>query len=155
MKTALRAEYLPRALKLCRKPVIATPRGSSNKWSPQSSTCSALSLLMVVATGFLVAFSGDGQAQVVASFRTLYSFTNGTDGESPEAGLVLSGTKLYGTAPGGGATGNGTVFSINTDGSDFRVLYAFSASSIDQAELEPNFDGSEPRGGVVLAGNTL
>jgi uncharacterized repeat protein (TIGR03803 family) len=156
MKTALRAGYLRRALKLCCKPGIAPPRRDSSERSPQSFTRSTLSLFIAVPAAFLVALGGDhAQAQVVTSFRTLYSFTNGTDGETPEAGLVLSGSTLYGAATGGGATGNGSVFSINTDGSDFRVLYAFSAASLDQDELVTNFDGSEPRGGVLLFSNTL
>jgi uncharacterized repeat protein (TIGR03803 family) len=44
---------------------------------------------------------------------TLYSFTGGTDGASPSAGLVLSGNTLYGTAAGGGIDGNGTVFALD------------------------------------------
>ncbi len=53
-------------------------------------------------------------------FTTLYSFTatdpnTGTnrDGANPSAGLILSGNALYGTAPSGGANGNGTLFSIS------------------------------------------
>jgi uncharacterized repeat protein (TIGR03803 family) len=43
-------------------------------------------------------------------------YTN-SDGHWPEAGLILSGDTLYGTAQYGGAGGNGTVFKINTNGS--------------------------------------
>jgi uncharacterized repeat protein (TIGR03803 family) len=43
----------------------------------------------------------------------LYSFTGGTDGGTPYAGLIRDGTgNLYGTAFIGGATGNGVVFKI-------------------------------------------
>jgi hypothetical protein len=35
-------------------------------------------------------------------FTNLYSFTNGSDGADPVAGLVLSGNTLYGTAQYGG-----------------------------------------------------
>jgi uncharacterized repeat protein (TIGR03803 family) len=62
----------------------------------------------------------------------------------PEASLALSGTKLYGTARGGGTNGYGTVFSLNTDGTEFNVLHAFN-----------NDDGRSPVGGVVLSGDTL
>ena len=48
-----------------------------------------------------------------------------SDGGNPIGGLVLSGSTLYGTAPNGGKWGNGTVFKINTDGSEFRTLYSF------------------------------
>src|SRR6185312_412954 len=39
----------------------------------------------------------------------IYSFTNGSDGAGPMAGLILSGNTLYGTAQSGGSGGHGTV----------------------------------------------
>ena len=41
-----------------------------------------------------------------------HSFTGDSDGAEPLAGLILSGNTLYGTAPFGGSSGNGTVFSL-------------------------------------------
>jgi uncharacterized repeat protein (TIGR03803 family) len=80
------------------------------------------------------------------NFTTLYAFTNGSDGSYPEAGLVLSGSTLYGTAyAGGDANGDGTVFSLNTNGSGFKILYTFTNGS----------DGSYPEAGLVLSGGTL
>ena len=53
--------------------------------------------------------------------------TNG-DGAQPESQLLLIGSSLYGTASNGGTNeSDGTVFSINTNGSDFRVVYTFGA----------------------------
>ena len=46
-------------------------------------------------------------------FTTLHSFTGGSDGSNPYAGLTLSGNTLYGTANGGGRFGDGTVFSLS------------------------------------------
>jgi len=56
-------------------------------------------------------------------FRTLYSFTasptnssgvrTNSDGTQPLGALVLSGDRLYGTAPIGGSFGSGTVFSLS------------------------------------------
>lgn len=69
----------------------------------------------------------------------------GSNGEFPEAGLVLSGTTLYGTTVGGGTNDSGTVFKVNTDGSGFAVLKEFS---------EPG-DGVNPYGALVLSGSTL
>lgn len=51
-------------------------------------------------------------------FTTLYGFSamsNNTniDGASPQASLVLSDNILYGTAAGGGSSGDGTIFSIS------------------------------------------
>jgi len=45
-------------------------------------------------------------------FTNLYSFTEGSDGAYPYAGLLLSGNTLYGTASYGGSSESGTVFSI-------------------------------------------
>jgi uncharacterized repeat protein (TIGR03803 family) len=53
-----------------------------------------------------------------AGFTTLYDFTalnnnTNSDGAKPQAGLILSGNTLYGTAKDGGSSGNGTVFSLS------------------------------------------
>jgi uncharacterized repeat protein (TIGR03803 family) len=52
-------------------------------------------------------------------FTNLYNFTGGSDGANPYAGLVLSGSTLYGTAYRGGSSGYGTVFAIATNGMGF------------------------------------
>ncbi|MGA2656058.1 MAG: choice-of-anchor tandem repeat GloVer-containing protein [Verrucomicrobiota bacterium] len=89
-------------------------------------------------------------------FTNLYSFTNGLDGAFPTAGLVLSGSTLYGTAGGSQpfpaeVGGNeSTIFKINTDGTGFTNLYDFSA-----AANGTNSDGNGPLAGLVLGGDTL
>jgi hypothetical protein len=59
----------------------------------------------------MFAINTDGSA-----FTTLYRFTGDTNGASPEAGLILSGNTLYGTAPNAGANFGsgvyGTLFSL-------------------------------------------
>jgi uncharacterized repeat protein (TIGR03803 family) len=67
--------------------------------------------------------------------------------------LILSGNTLYGTASGGGNSGNGTVFALNTDGSGFTNLHSFTADSGSPSYI--NGDGWEPEGGLILSGNTL
>lgn len=64
--------------------------------------------------------------------NTLYSFQNGSDGASPNAGLVLdpdSGS-LYGATFNGGSGSGGTVFELSPAGDTwtFDVLYSFSGS---------------------------
>ena len=93
-------------------------------------------------------------------FTTLHSFTaapSGTnsDGSGPAAGLVLSGNILYGTASGGGSSGNGTVFVLNTDGTGFTTLHTFTATINGTGLTGTNSDGSGPVAGLVLSGNTL
>lgn len=56
--------------------------------------------------------------------KVIYSFKGDSDGDSPAAGLINVIGKLYGSTTGGGANGDGTVFSI-TGGGREKVLYAF------------------------------
>ncbi len=75
-----------------------------------------------------------------------------TDGVTPCAALTLSGNVLYGTAPAGGIAGNGTVYSLRTDGTQFTVLHSFTA--IDAAN-GTNADGALPVAGLLRVGNSL
>jgi uncharacterized repeat protein (TIGR03803 family) len=83
----------------------------------------------------------------------LYSFTGGSDGKIPFSKLVLFNNSLFGTAPAGGDSANGTVFAVGLDGTDFTNLYSFSATPTQGPST--NSDGSIPRAGLVLSGNTL
>ena len=65
--------------------------------------------------GAVFAVNTDG-----TGFTTLHSFTatdpntgTNSDGANLQAGLILSGNTLYGTAPDGGSSGAGTVFSLS------------------------------------------
>ncbi len=78
-------------------------------------------------------------------FTNLFSFTNGIDGISPEAGLTLYGNTLYGTTYNGGTKNFGTVFAIHTDGSGFTNVYSFTNG----------IDGAYPAAALWLSGNTL
>ena len=70
----------------------------------------------------------------------LYSFTGGSDGAIPEAGLVMdSSGNLYGTTAYGGASGNGVVFRVDPAGNE-NVLYSFTGGS----------DGATPEAGLVM-----
>jgi hypothetical protein len=57
-------------------------------------------------------------------FRTLHNFDLiSPGGRSPQAGLLLSDGTLLGTVASGGTNQGGTVFSIGTNGANFRVIY--------------------------------
>jgi uncharacterized repeat protein (TIGR03803 family) len=95
-------------------------------------------------TSTVFAINTDG-----TGFRTIYSFRAGADGTAPH-GLTLSGDTLYGTAYTGGSfalagIGEGTVFGLNTDGSDFRLLHSFTGGS----------DGGKPCSSMILSGSIL
>jgi uncharacterized repeat protein (TIGR03803 family) len=103
---------------------------------------------------------GDGMVFAVntdgTGFTNLHSFNsfNGNDGASPEAGLILSGNTLYGTTMYGNVTNDaGTVFAVNTDGTDFTNLHIFTATAV----LQPwtNSDGANPEARLILSGSTL
>ena len=53
------------------------------------------------------------------------------DGSMAFGGLVSDSTRLYGTTAYGGANYYGTIFSVNTDGSDYTHLHNFSAFTGD------------------------
>jgi uncharacterized repeat protein (TIGR03803 family) len=75
----------------------------------------------------------------------LYTFTGGADGGQPLGALLRdSAGILYGMTAGGGASGAGTVFKVDTSGNE-TVLYSFTGGS----------DGGFPLGGLTRdsAGN--
>ncbi len=98
--------------------------------------------------GTVFAIKTDG-----TGFTDLYSFTNGSDGAHPVAGLTLSDTTLYGTAARGGNSGNGTIFAVSTIGPGFATIYNFSA--LDASTATTNTDGTNPQAPLLLSGNTL
>jgi uncharacterized repeat protein (TIGR03803 family) len=87
-----------------------------------------------------------GQAAQAQTFQVLHAFTGGPDGGTPYAGLTLDkGGNLYGTAYGGGDSGNGTVYKLAHKGSGwvFNPLYSFTGSS----------DGGNPQARVIFGPN--
>jgi uncharacterized repeat protein (TIGR03803 family) len=90
----------------------------------------------------------------VLEHPAIYLYTN-SDGAHPRSTLLLSGNTLYGTAGGGGTNGCGTVFSLNTSGSNFMVLHTFSRFGYGAGNQTTNSDGAGPDGTLLLSGNTL
>jgi uncharacterized repeat protein (TIGR03803 family) len=90
--------------------------------------------------GTIFAISADG-----TTFTTIHSFTGGNDGGGPAGSLIALRNRLYGTTTAGGSSSNGTVFSVNTDGTGFTNLYNFIGQN----------DGAQPYGALVLSSNIL
>jgi uncharacterized repeat protein (TIGR03803 family) len=119
-------------------------------------------LILSGATLYGTAFGGgtlgNGAGTVFAintngtGFTNLYSFTGGNDGANPQAGLILSGNTLYGTAGMGGSSSRGSMFAINTNGTGFTTFYGFTATTYPSYT---NSDGAHPQTGLILSGNTL
>jgi uncharacterized repeat protein (TIGR02543 family) len=73
-----------------------------------------------------------------------YSYANA---DFAPSGLTAVGSKLYGTVAAYSVPlYNGTIFSINLDGSDYTILHKFGAVSKD---------GEHPEAALTLAGSTL
>lgn len=77
--------------------------------------------------------------------RVLHSFGNGSDGVNPRADLLWDAGTLYGTTFQGGASGDGTIFSVRVKDRRERVLHSFTN--------EP--DGAYPVAGLVELKNRL
>ena len=100
--------------------------------------------------GMLFAMNTDGSGYTNLHNFPTYSNSTNSDGGQPLAGLIVSGTNLFGTGWSGGVWGKGTVFRINTDGTGFTNLHSFTA-----LVSGTNSDGATPFGGLTLSGNAL
>jgi uncharacterized repeat protein (TIGR03803 family) len=85
------------------------------------------------------------------SATDLVTGTN-VDGAAPCATLTLSGNLLYGTASAGGTGASGTIYSVKTDGTQFKMLYSFEPLNPSNGA---NSDGAFPVAGLLLIGNSL
>jgi uncharacterized repeat protein (TIGR03803 family) len=92
-------------------------------------------------SGTLFAINTDG-----TGFTNLFIFDSWT-GINPEAKLTLVGNTLYGTTSGG----TSKIFKINTDGSDFKVLYNLSGPLSDLVMSDGVLCGTSQNGNVVFA----
>jgi uncharacterized repeat protein (TIGR03803 family) len=94
-----------------------------------------------VNTGEVFAMDLDGQ-----NFEILHVFPlDSSQGKSPEGRMTLVDDVLYGTTIVGGPGRVGTIFSVRTDGNDFRLLHSFDGGT----------DGANPFRGLTHAGGRL
>ncbi len=88
------------------------------------------------AEGTIFALKTDG-----TSFQVLHDFAV-SDGVAPSASVVSNiQQQLFGTTAGGGASGQGTIYTIGTTGTGFSVLHSFVGGSND---------GAQPLSAVVI-----
>jgi uncharacterized repeat protein (TIGR03803 family) len=92
-------------------------------------------------TGVVFSATLTGRETVLHSFGTDY------DGRDPAAGLIRVKDALFGTTQEGGAYAfdGGTVFSIDIDGANERVLHSFGNES----------DGTQPKASLVIVKGNL
>ena len=94
------------------------------------------------------------------TYSVIYSFTGGNDGAVPQSGLIFDNAlNLYGTAPGGGFYGYGTVYELVPSGSGWqeKTLWAFTGTRQDGYAVYPVggliFDGSGNLYGTTATNN--
>jgi uncharacterized repeat protein (TIGR03803 family) len=78
------------------------------------------------------------------NFVVLHHFDQ-TDGDDPEAGVILGAGFLFGTASDGGNDSSGVVYKVDTNGDNFAVIHHFDGAS----------DGANPFGGLVQGPDTI
>ncbi|MBK8965956.1 MAG: VCBS repeat-containing protein [Lewinellaceae bacterium] len=78
-------------------------------------------------------------------FTGAHHFAGGaTDGSNPSGPMAEADGKLYGTAPGGGAFGQGVLFEFDPGTNGYALKHSFFG-----------FDGAGPKGGLTEAGGSL
>jgi uncharacterized repeat protein (TIGR03803 family) len=88
-----------------------------------------------------------------ATMTRLHSFSGAPNDSSHflRASLTLYNSTLYGTSSYGGSDNKGTIFQLNTDGSNYRIRHSFTGS----AEPNSNPDGMFAEGGLTVGGSKL
>ncbi len=121
----------------------------SNPWGDLTVTGSGTKLFGMTKSGGLNGFGCVFTLNTNGTGYTIllnFNNTNNPKGAYPEGSLTLTTTetKLYGMTKSGGLYGFGCIFSINTDGTDYQVLYEFNGTN-----------GGNPHGSLLLSGNKL
>lgn len=99
--------------------------------------------LTVYAVLFVMLLVG-ADISLATDITILHSFNpNSGDGYYPSSSLIYHGSTFYGTTNSGGSNGGGVLYSMNADGSGYKVLRNFSQ------------DGAVPMGNLALDGSTL
>jgi uncharacterized repeat protein (TIGR03803 family) len=94
---------------------------------------------LAVGCGTIYTIKPDG-----SEYALLHDFSY-LDGYQASHGVAFQANRLYGVTYAGGPTDGGVAFSLNLDGSDFRVLHAFLEAP----------EGDTPAGPLVPFGNGL
>jgi len=102
--------------------------------------------------GYIYSVDEDGQ-----NFTKHYDFKlAGFDGRYPWCTLVENNGRFFGAAAGGGETGNGILFSIANDGTDYQVEHNFSDAEVTGWQPNSNFyDNGDKIIGTTQTGGIL
>jgi uncharacterized repeat protein (TIGR03803 family) len=112
-------------------------RNQSQFWAAVSKALAVMTVTLIIA---LILAPG----AAAGTYKILYNFTGGADGNQPEAAVILdTAGNLYGTTILGGAFGDGVVFEVikNSDGTwTESVLHSFAGGT----------DGATPHSGLTF-----
>lgn len=105
-------------------------------------------------TVFKIGKDGSGFTQLHAFSAITSASSSSTivnsDGAHPRAALLESAGYFYGTANAGGANGQGTIFRLRFDGSEFSVLHVFTTPTVPTGStVAVNEDGAFPQSGLT------
>jgi uncharacterized repeat protein (TIGR03803 family) len=106
-------------------------------------------------TGTIFKINTDGTGFGVLHEFSKDNFGTDYDGENPYCTLILLGDTLIGTGADGGTNTTGTIFTVNINGNNFAAISHFGWIENNGDGTYTNAHGAYPKGGVILAGNTL
>jgi uncharacterized repeat protein (TIGR03803 family) len=121
-------------------------RTTAGSWSRKSAQAVRLRISLFVCLILIGLWLGPGlDAQTL---KTLHSFDPNQDGYLSYSPLSLSDNVLYGTTHFGAVPGDGTVFRINADGTEFSTIYSFTSSAADGG-------GAFPAGPLTISAGVI
>lgn len=126
---------------------LPIPMNSNNWWSR--------SFVLTLVIWFTVIVARAQTVTVLHVFpfgHSSGSVTTNSDGTGVVSSLLVSSNKLYGAAATGGTNGNGTIFSMDLNGSNFMVLHTFAKTILANPT---NVDGASPSSSLLLSDGTL
>ena len=104
------------------------------------------SVLWLIALGFALRL----QAQ---QFIVQHSFTNSPDGSNPGTLSLVDGA-IYGSSPNGGASNNGVVFRLGSNGTGYAATYSFPGDTNGASPNEVLVSGSTVYGTTYVGGSS-
>src|SRR5271156_5073871 len=96
-------------------------------------------ILLIALTSFIFTFC-EGQYKVLHNFSI-------ADGENPNGDVIRVGNLLYGMIFQGGANGYGCIFSVDTNGNNYKDRWDFNKNH--------DSNGAYPSGDLTLLGGKL
>jgi uncharacterized repeat protein (TIGR03803 family) len=121
----------------------------SNVWSTMGTLQPLGSMLYAMTDSYIYSINPNG-----ANYKVLYTFPNRNKFYG-RGGLTIVGSTLYGmTSECDGLGKDGTLFSLNSDGTNFTTLHRFTSASTDPRDMYGNLisDGSNLYGMTYSGG---